>query len=249
VEVDWDRLAELDDRHWWFAGRRRIVFAELERLPLPDGARLLDAGCGTGRNLVELARFGTAVGTELNAEAAALARGRGAGEVHVAPVEALPLGDAAFDAVLCLDVLEHTTDDVVALRELRRVTAPGGWLIVTVPAYERLWSAHDVLSGHVRRYDRRSLTAVVDEGGWTLRRWTGFNALLLAPAAVARIAQRNRTTGPAGRASELEATPAWLDRVLEQPLRAEAALLRTGRRLPVGLSLLAVLQNTTGDGA
>jgi SAM-dependent methyltransferase len=236
-------MLDLDERHWWFAGRRRIVRGELERLPLPSPARMLDVGCGSGRNLVELARFGPVAGVELSPQAAAVAVRRGVGDVRVGPVESLPWDDRAFDLVTCLDVLEHTPDDRVTLRELRRVTRPGGFLLLTVPAYPLLWSAHDVISGHVRRYRARTLSAAVTDAGWSLDRLTAFNALLLVPAAIVRLAQHGRTGAPPGRRSELELTPRWLNRVLEQPLRAEAALLRRGGRLPVGLSLLAIARN------
>jgi SAM-dependent methyltransferase len=236
-------MLDLDEGHWWFAGRRRIVRGELERLPLPSPGELLDVGCGSGRNLVELARFGTVAGVEISPQAAAVATRRGVGDVRVGPVESLTWDDGVFDLVACLDVLEHTPDDHVTLCELRRVTRPGGFLLLTVPAYQALWSAHDVLSGHFRRYRKRTLVAAVTNAGWRLDRLSAFNALLLAPAAVVRLAQRRRTGPPPGRRSELELTPPWLNWALEQPLRVEAAVLRRGRRLPVGLSLLAVARN------
>lgn len=237
-------MLDLEERHWWFAGRRRIVFGELERLPLPAPARVLDAGCGSGRNLVELARFGPVAGIELSPQVAAVAERRGVGDVRVGPVESLPWEAGVFDLVTCLDVLEHTSDDGVSLRELRRVTRAGGFLLLTVPAYQMLWSAHDVVSGHVRRYRARMLSAAVTGAGWTVCRLTAFNTLLLIPILAARLAQRRRTKAPAGCRSELELTPRWLNRVLEWPLRAEAALLRRGGRFPLGLSLLVVARNT-----
>jgi SAM-dependent methyltransferase len=236
-------MLDLDEHHWWFAGRRRVILGELERLPLPAPASVLDAGCGSGRNLVELARFGPVAGIELTPQAAAVAIDRAIGDVRVGPVESLPWNDATFDLVTCLDVLEHTPDDRVTLRELRRVTRPGGFLVLTVPAYPILWSAHDVVSGHYRRYRVGTLSAALAQAGWSVERLTAFNSLLLLPAALVRIPQRRRTRAPAGRRSELELTPGWLNRVLELPLRAEAALLRRGRRLPVGLSLIAVVRN------
>jgi SAM-dependent methyltransferase len=233
-------MLDLDDRHWWFAGRRRIVRAQLDRIELPFPAHVLDVGCGSGRNLVDLARLGPVAGVELSEQAAAVATARGVADVRIGPVESLPWTDETFDLVTCLDVLEHTPDDRLTLRELRRVTRSGGVLLLTVPAYPSLWSAHDVVSGHHRRYRARTLTTALTETGWSLARMTAFNTLLLAPAALVRIAQRRRSGPPRGRRSELELTPGWLNGVLEQPLRAEAALLRRGVRLPIGLSLLAV---------
>ena len=145
----------VDEHHWWYRGRRRVIRAELDRLPLPAGAHVLDAGCGSGRTLVELVRYGGEVsGIELDTDAAELARRRGLGEVQVGRLEELPWDDATFDLITCLDVIEHVPDDVAALVELRRVARPGGWLLVTVPAYQALWSHHDEANHHYRRYSR-----------------------------------------------------------------------------------------------
>jgi SAM-dependent methyltransferase len=228
-----------DESHWWYRGRRRVLRAELDRLPLPPGARLLDAGCGSGRTLDELARYGRVSGIDLSPEAVAAARGRGHEDVHVAPIEELPFPDAAFDVVTCLDVVEHTPDDAATFAELRRVTRPGGLLLVTVPAYQALWSWHDEVNLHFRRYDSPSLRAAARGAGWEVVSDTHFNSLLLAPAAAVRLAQRRRR---AHTHSDLALTPPVLNGVLELPLRLESRLVAAGARLPAGLSLLAVLR-------
>jgi SAM-dependent methyltransferase len=228
-----------DEEHWWYRGRRRVLRAELDRLPLPPGVRLLDAGCGSGRTLDELARYGRVSGIDLSVDAVAAARRRGHDDVHVARVEDLPFPDATFDVVTCLDVIEHTPDDRVTLAELLRVTRPGGLLLVTVPAYQALWSRHDEVNLHFRRYDSPSLRAAGREAGWDIVNDTHFNGLLLAPAAAVRVAQRHRRGHPH---SDLALTPPVLNRVLELPLRLESRLLAMGTRLPAGLSLLAVLR-------
>jgi SAM-dependent methyltransferase len=231
----------VDEHHWWYRGRRRVILAELRRLPLPVPARVLDAGCGSGRTLQELARFGDVQGIELNPEAAELARNRGHGEVRVGRLEELPWDADSFDLITCLDVIEHTADDHVTLAELERVTKPGGFLLVTVPAYQALWSLHDEANHHYRRYNRRTLRAAALGAGWTVQRITSFNSLLLAPAAAVRLAQRRR--GPRnGYTNDLAVGPAWLNDVLECPLALEAGWLARGHTLPAGLSLLAVLR-------
>jgi SAM-dependent methyltransferase len=232
-------MLALDDRHWWYRGRRRIVRAVIDGIELPDAPRLLDAGCGSGRTLDELAAYGTVAGVELEPLGVEAARRRGHGDVQVAPVEAIPHPDASFDLVTCLDVIEHTPDDVRSLRELRRVTRPGGALVVTVPAYPRLWSRHDELNRHHRRYTRRMLRAAAEGAGWQVERMTSFNAAYLLPAAAVRLARRRsgEATG-----SELGVTPPALDRLLELPLRAEAALIGRGLTIRAGLSLLVLLR-------
>ncbi len=242
-------MLEVDEHHWWYRGRRRVIRAELERLPLPAGARVLDAGCGSGRTLEELRDYGEACGIELDPDAAALARGRGAFDVRVGRLERLPWEGGTFDLITCLDVIEHTPDDRATLRELRRVCKPGGWLLVTVPAYPALWSQHDEANHHYRRYVRRTLRVAAVAAGWRVRRMTSFNGLLLAPAAAVRLARRRRMNRPdAAYTPDLHLGPEWLNGVLEQPLRMEARWLARGHTLPAGLSLLAVVQNPATNG-
>ena len=240
-------MLELDDRHWWYRGRRRIIRAELDRLPLPADASVLDAGCGSGRTLEELSPYGDVYGIELDPGAADVARARGRGEVQIGRLEELPWEDGRFDLITCLDVIEHTPDDRVTLRELRRVSRPGGFLLVTVPAYQGLWSTHDVANHHYRRYSRSRLRAAARDAGWGVVRMTSFNGLLLAPAAAVRLAERRRLREPdSDYKPELTLGPDWLNSLLEQPLRIEARWLASGRTMPAGLSLLAVLENPAG---
>ncbi len=234
-------MLAVDEHHWWYRGRRRIIRAELARLPLPTGARVLDAGCGSGRTLRDLVTYGEVSGIELNEDAAEVARARGHGEVLVGRLEALPWPDASFDLITCLDVIEHTPDDRATLAELLRVCRPGGWLLVTVPAYPALWSYHDEANHHYRRYSRAALAQAARSAGWTLTRLSSFNSVLLAPAAAVRLAQR-RSRADHGSSNDLAIGPAWLNDVLEAPLALEARWLAGGRTLPFGLSLVAVLR-------
>jgi SAM-dependent methyltransferase len=241
-EAELQAMLAADEGHWWYRGRRRVIRAVLDHLPLPAGARILDAGCGSGRMLDELADYGRVSGIDVSEMAAEAARARGHGDVRVGPLEALPWEDDSFDLVTAFDVIEHTPDDRATLRELRRVTRPGGSALITVPAYQRLFSGHDVVNHHYRRYERPSLLAAARETGWEAGRTSYFNSVLLPPAAAVRLVQRRSRDQPKA-SSDLALTPPRLNAVLELPMRAEAAWLRRGRRLPAGLSLLAVLSN------
>jgi SAM-dependent methyltransferase len=236
-----------DERHWWYRGRRRVIRAELDRLPLPAGAAILDAGCGSGRTMQELVDYGTVSGIELSEPAAEVARARGLGEVMIGRLEELPWAEESFDLITCLDVIEHTPDDRVTLAELWRVCRPGGYLLLTVPAYPLLWSEHDVANHHHRRYTRASLRAAARGAGWTLERMSAFNSLLLAPAAAVRLVRRRHLKRREGIAAqefrdELALGPQWLNGVLEWPLALEARWLSRGGTLPLGLSLMAILR-------
>src|SRR5271170_14908 len=191
MDRDYERQTHrAEDIHWWYRGRRTVLDGVLAGLGLPAGARILDAGCGSGRNMVELARLGTVTGVELSETSVELARERDVGEVIAGSVLEMPFAEDSFDLAVSLDVIEHLQDDLAALREFRRVIAPGGALLVTVPAYQWLWSGHDVINHHHRRYTRRSLQRVAEQAGWTQVRTTYFNSLLLPPAIVLRMLER-----------------------------------------------------------
>jgi ubiquinone/menaquinone biosynthesis C-methylase UbiE len=237
-------MLEVDEHHWWYRGRRRIIRAELERLALPPDASVLDAGCGSGRTMEDLVEYGRVYGVEVDPDATEIARARGVGEVREGRIEELPFDDAMFDLITCLDVLEHVPDDRAALVELRRVCQPGGWLLATVPAYPGLWSLHDRINHHYRRYEQGTLRAAAVDAGWLVRRVTYFFSFLLPPAAIVRLAQRRRAEDDYK--PDLTIGPPWLNTILEQLLRIEASWLGRGATLPAGLSLLAVLQDPGG---
>jgi SAM-dependent methyltransferase len=214
---------DMEDRHWWFRSRRRVLWALLERAEIGPSPRILDAGCGTGRNLAE---FGQAV---------EFCRQRGLQGVREAVIEDLPFEDARFDLILATDVIEHLPEDVRALGELRRVAAPEARLVVTVPAYNWLWSEHDRSYHHYRRYTRPVLRERMRAGGWEPAIDTYFYSSLLAPVAAVRLLQRLRMNGN-GR-PDLKKSPGALDRWLELPVRGEANLIQRGISLPAGVSL------------
>jgi len=237
------RKAELDERHWWYRGRRAVLRAALTQLAVRPGCPVLEVGCGTGSNLALLAEVGPARGVELNPGGLAWAR-RAGHTVDEAAAEALPFGDGEFGLLACLDVLEHVSDDQAALAEMRRVTAPAGTLLLTVPAYPRLFSEHDEAAGHRRRYGRAQLLELAGRAGWEPALMTNFNLLLLPVAAAVRLARRFASLrGRQGTPrSDLLRTPPALDGALQWPMRGEAAAIGAGIRLPAGLSLLVGLR-------
>src|SRR5262249_36307929 len=163
---------------------RRVLRAVVREIAPPPGAQILDAGCGSGRNLVEFAEFGAVTGLEPAPESLALAKQRGGGTVVEGTLdEPLPFATGTLALAPALDVIEHLDDDVGALRELRRVVAPDGRLLVTVPCYPWLWSSHDVVNQHRRRYTKRTLHRAAWLAGWEPVRTLHFNVLLLPLAA------------------------------------------------------------------
>ena len=229
---------QAEDRHWWYRGRRTVIERVLAGMRLPARARILDAGCGSGRNMVELARHGTVTGVELSETSVALARARNVGEVISGSVLDMPFPADSFDLAVSLDVIEHLEDDLGALREMRRTVTPGGSLLVTVPAYPWLWSGHDEINHH---HPRRSLELVAEQSGWEQVRTTYFNSLLLPAAIILRVLERLNTKTTES-SLDLWVPPEPFNWLLERPLALEAAMIARGGRIPAGLSLLAVFR-------
>jgi SAM-dependent methyltransferase len=211
-----------------------MIWALLDRADLRAKPRILDAGCGTGRNLVEFGAIGPTAGVEASAEAVAFCCERGLQNVKCAGLESLPFGPREFDLLLACDVLEHVLDDAGALNELLRVADIGATLIITAPAYRWLWTEHDVQLHHLRRYTLRNLRTRVQTAGWNVVFATYFNSILLPLVAAARVVRGGKSRR--GR-TDLDRTPDRLNRLLEQPMRLESVVVRRGARLPAGVSL------------
>lgn len=190
--IVYDRMAAHDSTHWWYRARRDILADYLSRYGgLPAQARILEIGCGTGHNLPMLARFGTVDAIEIDPAARAIASQRLGKPVGDAPLPELPgVAQGAYDLVAVLDVVEHIEDDVAALAAMATCLKPGGKILVAVPAHQWMWSAHDVVNHHHRRYSKATLSAAIVRAGLTPTRLTYFNSLLFPLAAVARVAGR-----------------------------------------------------------
>ncbi len=236
---EYARMYEAEDRSWWFRGRRRVVEQVVASLALPAEARIVDVGCGTGGNLPMLARHGGVVGIEPSPEARRFARSRGAAAIAEGDAYATGLEECMADLVTLLDVLEHLRDEARALAEVRRVLRPGAPLLVTVPAFMTLWSAHDEVLHHERRYVKRGLRRVLEDAGFTIDWLTYYNAGLFPAVAAVRVARRALPGRGAARADGAELPPLPLNLALEELFAAERHVV--GRLpLPFGVSLIGV---------
>ncbi|WP_242097865.1 MULTISPECIES: class I SAM-dependent methyltransferase [unclassified Sphingomonas] len=190
--IVYDRMAAHDSTHWWYRARRDILADYLTRYAaLPAEARILEIGCGTGHNLPMLGTFGTVDAIEIDPAARAIASERLGKPVGDAPLPALTgVERGAYDLVAVLDVVEHIEDDVAALAAMATCLKPGGKILIAVPAHQWMWSAHDVVNHHHRRYSRATLSAAIVRAGLTPTRLTYFNSLLFPLAAAARIVGR-----------------------------------------------------------
>jgi SAM-dependent methyltransferase len=190
--IVYDRMAELDERHWWYRARRDVLAALItRRIALPPDARILEIGCGTGHNLQTLARFGAVDGIELDDAARAVAEKRVGKPIGASPLPDLTgVPDATYDLVAVLDVIEHVDEDVRSLRTIATKLRPGGKVLITVPAHQWMWSAHDVVNHHKRRYSAKSLRRLIGDAGLRIEVLSPFNSLLFPLAAGARLAGR-----------------------------------------------------------
>lgn len=180
--------AKVEESHWWFIGRRRLLASLIRKLRLSLEAPVLDLGTGTGGNLRLLKQLGftQVVGLDANEMAIQCCREKGFAEVKKGDICDLPFEDHRFQLVLATDILEHVDDDLRALAEIKRVLRPGGEAVMTVPAFQSLWGIQDELGHHKRRYRIRTLQRRVREAGMECRESFYFNYLLFFPIWLAR---------------------------------------------------------------
>jgi SAM-dependent methyltransferase len=232
-------LAEVESRSFWFRARNRLVVSALRR-HFPDAGSFLEVGCGSGVVLSAIREELPGlrlVGTDVYPEALEIARTRVDG-AELLQLDARDLGfDGEFDVVGALDVIEHVDEDEQVLTELFRAARPGGGAIILVPQHRWLWSEHDRISEHRRRYARRELVERVRNTGFEVAETTSFVTTLLPAMIASRLLDRVRR-----RTYDLVASlePGRLNAVFERMLDAERALIERGVSLPFGGSLLIV---------
>jgi SAM-dependent methyltransferase len=235
----YERMRGLEDRHWWFRARRDILTDQIGRLGLPKAASVLEVGCGTGGNLAMLSGFGAVTGLEPDD------RARGfAAEKSGLPIESgllpdgLPFQPEQFDLVAALDVIEHVDDDAGSVKALGKLLKPGGFMVTTVPAYQWMWSRHDELHHHKRRYDLADYRRLFDDAGLTVRKASYFNTALFAPIALVRLVKL--VLGLKG--ADEDSMPSAAVNGLFRGLFAGERLWLRGAGFPFGVSILLIAE-------
>lgn len=238
-EREYETMAAVEDRHFWFVAMRATVRDAFESLRLPPDARVLDVGCGTGGTVKALRGLARFTGLDMSPTAARFAARRTGEAVLCGMATDLPLQDASMDAVLALDVFEHVPDDGRAVAEVRRVLRPGGALVATVPCHPALFSEHDRALHHVRRYTRDGFLGLLRAHGLHPERVTWTDASLFPLVAAVRWLRRARGNGPATARSDASRGVGPLNEVLKAVMMAERRVLKRWD-LPWGLGLLVV---------
>lgn len=244
-----------EDGHWWFASRTRAIQALLDPHMPPDPAtvQVLDVGCGAGNMIHHLSAYGQVKGLDIDARPVAVAQERGYDVSQFDVTQPMPIPEQSVTLVTALDVIEHNNDDMAILRDSFRVLKPGGYMLITVPAFMWLWTHNDDLNAHVRRYTASELRRKLSEVGFHVKRLS-YNNFFIFPPAAGLLSLRRLIKGKPELAShhvdtdayqvEMEPASPAVNAVLTVVGKVEAGLMRW-LDLPVGTSLLALAQKPT----
>ncbi|UOG74691.1 class I SAM-dependent methyltransferase [Hymenobacter tibetensis] len=234
---------QLEEQHWWFAGRRDAIRKLIHRMQVPLQADILEIGCSAGplQQILHTDGYTSLTGIDISENAIALAKQRGVPNVSVMDGAKLDFADASFDFVLASDVLEHIEDEELAVREWTRVLRPGGRMLVFVPAFQMLWTHHDEVNHHYRRYTAAHLRRVLQQADLEVERSSYWNSTLFFPASVVRLAKRvySRPVSDTADTGDLQQFPGWLNSLFSRLLKTENTFLKYGS-FPVGVSVFAL---------
>ncbi len=237
-------MYDIEQSYWWFIGKQSLVRTVLNGFSL-DGImqeKILDIGCGTGVILKLLESFGVAYGMELSSEAIRFLRKRDLNLVVRSDAsQSIPFKGGSFSAILCLDVLEHLDDDSTLLNEMVRVCKPGGHIILTVPAFNVLWSSHDVALHHRRRYTRKQILKKVNHLNCRVTKSSYYNTALVLPILAVRKLKKFLSNKPKAQSDFFMCLPRWINALLTSLFVSEIRCLKFFN-FPFGVSLLLTLQ-------
>ncbi len=233
-----DEMYKIETRHWWFVARRKIIESVIQKLDFGKNPHILDAGCGNGDNLSLLSNYAEVVALERDDNALTRAQAR-----HIGRVVKGELPDNIpreikkdNDLIVMLDVLEHIDDDEKSMFVLRDLAKSNGAILITVPAYQFLWSSHDELHHHKRRYTARYLKNILENNGWEVDYISYFNTFLFPLALIDRIKQK---IFPSSKDIELKMPHKYINSFFEKIFSLESNII--GKfSFPFGLSIIVV---------
>lgn len=233
-------LYDLEKKHWWFIGKRKIVLSLMRKyLNYDVSNKILDAGCGSGLMLNDLKEFGQVYGMDYSEDAIKFSKLVFDGEVKQGYMpENIPYDKNYFNAIIALDVIEHIEEDGLALKDLNAHLAHNGICIITVPAYMSLWSNHDVVHEHKRRYTLSELKEKISSAGFKIEKISYYNSTLFIPIFIVRKIH-NLLKMDSG--SDAEMPNKFINFILEKLFSFERHILKVFN-MPFGVSVIAVVR-------
>ncbi|MEK7573392.1 MAG: class I SAM-dependent methyltransferase [Patescibacteria group bacterium] len=229
-------LYQLEDKHWWHKAKRENAISLLLRFLTKDSPKILDMGCGAGKNVEELSKIGSTWGIDNSHLAIAYCRKRGLKTISLGNAELTNFSPNSFDVVTLLDVLEHT-DDSKALKEIDRILKPGGLLVISVPAFPILWSQWDVVLHHKRRYTKKSLLQKLDRYSLDVLKISYMFSFLFLPVYIVRLIKSKISSG--NYKSDFQINAPIINYLLLIISRIEGYFIQN-LSIPVGSSMLCI---------
>jgi len=235
---EYELMHRTENYNWWYSSKRDLVLGLAKKFA--KGGSVLDVGCGTGRNLLEFSNSGFSVMGIDNSPHAISYSKKILGK-NVVFGDITKKGFRSFNCAICLDVLEHIRDPKPAVRNIHASLREGGHAIISVPAHQFLFSEHDKVLGHYRRYSIGGLRELIEGSGLKVEQISYWNATLFPLIALVRIFKKRRSGGARiNHTTELKPLPKPLNSLFKLIMLAENRLVVAGLGLPFGLSIVCV---------
>ena len=241
---EFELMLKDEQAHWWYKARKRVVYNYLARYFQGDGqAMILDIASACGANFNNYKKYGKIYGVDISEESIAFCRSKGINRIVRGDVHEIPFANKTFDIVLALDALEHFEDDIKVLEEIQRVIKIGGFLIITTPAMDILWSQHDKAFHHLRRYSSKEISNKLRNSGFVIEFITYRLFFLFLPVFLFRkfrdlFELKKRKSAP--KSDFHTELPLIFLNVLDSIARLEEYIMGKNRRFPMGVSIFCV---------
>ncbi len=236
---EYQKLYNFENFYWWHIGRKYIIRSLLYKIKLKTNSKILDVGCGTGGNMEVLMEFGNVIGIDNSTEAIKFCKKRGLRNIKLKDINDANFPGKSFDLITALDILEHIDDDLAALKKIHHILKEGGYVLISVPAYQFLWSEHDVAVHHKRRYSMKEINNCLLKANFQVIKKT-YAITFVAPVVfVYRIIKKIFPVSKQHKNSDYVILPVFLNNLFIFFLRIEAFLLKY-IDFPFGISIICI---------